>query len=63
MALAACLSLIIADSIVVAVTWWKTFRHSRLAGELGLKVTLSATLFRDGTWVYVKDVSLIIELI
>ena len=46
------ISLIIADAIVVAVTWRKTFRHSREAAELGMRTSVSATLLRDGVYIF-----------
>ena len=42
------LSVIVADAIVVAVTWKKTFHSARMASQLGMGSNLSATLFRDG---------------
>ena len=39
---------IVADALVVALTWAKTFHHVRTASAIGVKVSLSAILLRDG---------------
>ena len=41
-------SVIVADAIVVVITWKKTFIHSREASKLGVRADLSATLLCDG---------------
>ena len=42
------ISLIVADAIVIAVTWLKTYRHVKRASQPGSYVTLSKSLLRDG---------------
>lgn len=37
-----------ADVLVVAITWLKTYRHVREASQLGVTVSVSAILLRDG---------------
>lgn len=51
--LASRLSLIAADIIVLAITWIKTFRHVEEASQLGVSVSVSATLLRDGEILHV----------
>ena len=46
-ALATRLSLVVADIMVVAITWAKTFRQSRQARTFGIR-GVSATLLLDG---------------
>lgn len=46
--LAACLSVIMADGIAVVLTWIKTCRHLREASQMGIQMSVSATLLRDG---------------
>lgn len=46
--LTAGMAAIAADTIVVAVTWIRTARHIREALQLGIRVSVSATLLRDG---------------
>lgn len=48
MNLTAGMAAIAADTIVVAVTWIRTARHIREASQLGIRVSVSATLLRDG---------------
>ncbi|KAJ3551501.1 hypothetical protein NM688_g4670 [Phlebia brevispora] len=45
------LAVVVADIIVVIVTWVKTYRHVREASSLGIRgeVSVSATLLRDGS--------------
>ena len=44
------LSLIIADLLVIVLTWVKTYRHVRQASSLQMRVGISATLLRDGVY-------------
>lgn len=46
--LAGSLASIAADAIVVTVTWIKTSCHIKEASRLGVNVSISATLLRDG---------------
>lgn len=41
-------SQVLADLIVIAVTWVKTFGHIQAAWKAGARVSVSATLLRDG---------------
>lgn len=46
--LATGLAIIVLDVIVLVVTWIKTFGHVREASRIGVNVSLSAILLRDG---------------
>ena len=48
------ISLIVADAVVIAVTWIKTYRHVRRASgsQFGSYVTLSKTLLENGEHAY-----------
>lgn len=39
---------IIADALVLVLTWMKTFTHKREATRLAMRVPLSTMLLRDG---------------
>ena len=41
-------SVILADTIVICVTWMKTFRHSQDARRLRMRVNVSMALLTDG---------------
>lgn len=41
-------ALVLADAIVLVVTWVKTFGHWREAQRLNLRVSISTCLLRDG---------------
>lgn len=43
------LSVILAEILVVVLTWVKTFRHTRAAALLQINVTVTSILLRDGT--------------
>ena len=47
-ALASRLSAIISDTIVVAITWKKTFHVHKQASRLGIRTSISSTLLKDG---------------
>jgi len=51
-------STILADIIVLYVTWQKTYRNTRDAREVGLEVHLSNVLLRDGTFYFLTLVAL-----
>ncbi|TBU27604.1 hypothetical protein BD311DRAFT_778821 [Dichomitus squalens] len=42
--------LIAGDAVVIAVTWWKTYRLKREAEASDIKAPLVTMLLRDGTW-------------
>lgn len=42
------IALILADTIVVAVTWRKTYQQCQEAMRLGMRARVSAVLLRDG---------------
>ncbi|TBU42631.1 hypothetical protein BD309DRAFT_865942 [Dichomitus squalens] len=42
--------LIAGDAVVIAVTWWKTYRLKREAEASNIKAPLVTMLLRDGTW-------------
>ncbi|KAI0631851.1 hypothetical protein C8Q77DRAFT_1228907 [Trametes polyzona] len=43
------ISLIVGDSLVLAVTWWKTYRLKKAADAAHIKTSLVELLLRDGT--------------
>ena len=43
-------SSVLADAVVVGVTWRKTFRQYKEALHLGIDASISGILFRDGKW-------------
>lgn len=46
------LSIIIADVLVIAVTWHRTFRHVREATRLGIRTSISSVMLKDGTFTH-----------
>lgn len=40
---------VIANALVLLVTWSQTFRNSREAAQLGMRTGLSETLLQDGS--------------
>lgn len=50
MALSTRLAVIVADVIVLAVTWYKTFNTVKRASSIGLSVKISETLLQDGAY-------------
>ena len=52
MAITTRVSLIVADTIVIAVTWRKTFLQYKKASQLGMHTNISATLLRDGEFTH-----------
>ncbi|EKM50314.1 uncharacterized protein PHACADRAFT_201154 [Phanerochaete carnosa HHB-10118-sp] len=51
-------SLILADAIVLVLTWIKTFRHWRNARRLKMKASLTTCLLRDGTTYFIALLAL-----
>ncbi|EKM50292.1 uncharacterized protein PHACADRAFT_201131 [Phanerochaete carnosa HHB-10118-sp] len=51
-------SLILADAIVLILTWIKTFRHWRNARRLKMKASLTTCLLRDGTMYFIALLAL-----
>ncbi|EKM48477.1 uncharacterized protein PHACADRAFT_202765 [Phanerochaete carnosa HHB-10118-sp] len=51
-------SLIIADAIVLVLTWIKTFRHWRNARRLKMRASLTICLLRDGTMYFIALLAL-----
>ena len=41
-----------ANALVLLVTWYKTFRNTREAAQLGMRAGLSQTLLRDGMYCF-----------
>ncbi|EMD31613.1 hypothetical protein CERSUDRAFT_100282 [Gelatoporia subvermispora B] len=52
------LPVIIADIVVLVLTWWKTWATVRMARELDVKTPLMTLLLRDGTLYFVALLSL-----
>ncbi|EKM48120.1 uncharacterized protein PHACADRAFT_203221 [Phanerochaete carnosa HHB-10118-sp] len=51
-------SLILADAIVLVLTWIKTFRHWRNARRLKMRASLTTCLLRDGTMYFIALLAL-----
>ena len=48
--IAARVAVIFADTMVIAVTWMKTYRHIRVAQNLQMRVSTSVALLTDGAF-------------
>lgn len=44
------ISLIAGDALVLAVTWWKTYRLKKAADAAHVKTSIVALLLRDGAY-------------